>query len=233
VIAFRPSVAATVGTVAVVSGLLSLGFWQLRRHDAAIERKAMVERTMALPPLEITGSEGLRSARRWRRVRVSGAFTGEQVRVGPSYDIFRGAMHDGVRLIAPLKLADGSLVLIDRGWVPDAASENSPVTLPQADQALEGILLRSRAEVGSHLGGDLFRSVDSGRISEYLGVTVASLFLRLSGAKDALPRAGYAAYRVRRPHLQYAVTWFGLALALTVIWVGTGAVRGRRLGVRI
>jgi cytochrome oxidase assembly protein ShyY1 len=226
---FRPSWIATVGTTAVLAGLLSLGFWQLRRHEAAVARKATYDRTMALPPIEVKSRKALRPLTRWRRVRVLGQFAGPQVRVGPSYDRYQGAMHDGVRLVAPLKLGDGSLLFVDRGWVPDGMDDSIATLVPQGEQALEGLLLRSRAEVGSHLKGDLFRSVDTGRIAEHLGVRAASGFLRLGAGKDGLPRAGYAAYRIRRPHMQYAVTWFGLALALLVTWVGTGFVRGRRL----
>jgi surfeit locus 1 family protein len=91
-----------------------LGIWQL---DRLAQRKALNSRLaarLALPVLEVRRGISADSARQ-RRVTATGRYDFAAERTWPGRS-FEGT--PGVALITPLRLADGSAVLVDRGWVP-------------------------------------------------------------------------------------------------------------------
>src|SRR5207237_9133813 len=91
-----------------------LGVWQLDRLRQRRERHAVTRAALGLPLLEATGALTLDSAR-GRRLHARGVYdyAGERVWRPRAYE---GV--PGVALITPVKLADGSAVLVDRGWAP-------------------------------------------------------------------------------------------------------------------
>ncbi|MEU5938615.1 SURF1 family protein [Micromonospora sp. NPDC047548] len=125
-------------TLAAAAVMVLLGNWQLNRYE---QRTAVNERIDAgsrgtpaplrdaLPaPAGGAGSVGPAPAERaeWSRVTATGRYDASNV------VLVRGRTVDskvGFEVLAPLVLADGTAVLVDRGWVP--AAPGGAMAMPQ------------------------------------------------------------------------------------------------------
>jgi len=194
----RRDVVAAVVALAVAIVCVRLGVWQLDRLGQRRARNAILAARLALPPLAVSRTTAPDSALQ-RRLIARGVydFAGELIGLGRSFD---GT--PGVALITPLRLEDGSVVFVDRGWVPSPDARH-------VDQAL-------------------YREPDSATV-EGLGVLpprgypALPFILQQTGtaAAQGLPRRWPAPALDNGPHLSYAIQWFSFAL---IIVVGTGAL---------
>ncbi len=98
----------------VAAVCVRLGVWQLDRLHQRRERNAVLVAARVRPPLEVTGSVSGDSARD-RRLAARGVYDYGHERLWRARS-FEGV--PGVDLVTPLRLADGSAVLVDRGWAP-------------------------------------------------------------------------------------------------------------------
>lgn len=189
--------------VLVAAGCISAGIWQLRRLAGRRARNAAQQARLALPPLEVHRGLSADSAR-GRRVRASGVYDFSAQRTWPGRS-FEGT--PGVGLITPLGLADGSAVLVDRGWVysPDAFHVDHDYR--EADTAaVSGVALippRGRGDVS---------------VAGFLPFVIQ---LEGRDPPTGLPRRWPPPAFDDGPHLSYAIQWFSFAL---IALVGTAAM---------
>ncbi len=200
----RRDVKLAIGAVIVAALCVGAGIWQLDRLAQRRTRNAVLEARLALPPLEVRQGLGADSAR-WRRVIAIGVydFNAEQTWPGRS---FEGT--PGVALITPLRLADGSAVLVDRGWVysPDAFHVDHSSYREPATTTVTGIAL-----VPPRGGGDVV-------VTGFLPFVI-----QFAGRDPArgLPRRWPPPVFDNGPHLSYAIQWFSFAL---IALVGTAVM---------
>ena len=197
--------------VLVAAGCVRLGIWQLHRLGERRARNAALAARLALPALEVRGRGVTADSARQRRVRATGRydFDGEKVWPGRS---FEGT--PGVALVTPLRLPDGSAVLVDRGWAPSPdAFHVDHAAYREADSAsIEGLALvppRGRGDV--HTAGFLPFVIQVERPE----------------AARGLPRRWPPPQLDDGPHLSYAIQWFSFAL---IALVGTAALLWRSRG---
>ena len=196
-------------TLAIMAGLIaalciSAGVWQLGRLEQRRARNAVLKARLALPPLEVRPALGADSAR-WRRVVATGVYDFSAERTWPGRS-FQGT--PGVALITPLRLTDGSAVLVDRGWVysPDAFHVDHTTYREPATATVTGIALvppRGRGDVD---------------VAGFLPFVI-----QVEGRDPAsgLPRRWPAPVFDNGPHLSYAIQWFSFAL---IALVGTAVM---------
>ena len=110
----RRDLVGLVVALLIAATCVRLGVWQLDRLHGRRERNAALFAARARPPLEVDGSLPADSARD-RRLHARGVYDyrHEQFWRARSYE---GV--PGVDLVTPLRLADGTAVLVDRGWAP-------------------------------------------------------------------------------------------------------------------
>jgi surfeit locus 1 family protein len=225
---FRPSLWSNLALVFVGWGLLSLGFWQVDRGYEMSEKKKSFDQATAAAPAEVSKMEHLSASEPWRRVRVKGRYTGEQGRVINKY--IDGEL--GVWLAAVLQLVDGGYLVVMRGWVPESDRIWAP---PKGDQELLGMIQSGSADLAATLSNGTFRSLDAHAVLTHFKRSPGYGRLLIEGElvpsgkafPEPLPRRGFYANRIRRPHREYAGTWFGLAVALFGIWLYAGLRRGQ------
>ena len=197
----RRDIIAGVIALLVAGACVRLGFWQLDRLQQRRARNAELAGRLALPPIEVSNGTPVDSARQ-RRVAARGVFdyANEQVWGGRS---FEGT--PGVALVTPLRLSDGSAVLVDRGWAP------SPDAFHLAHE-------RYRETDSADVDGIGF-SVPRGRgdvsTAGYLPFVIQQL---QPEAARGLPRRWPAPAMDDGPHLSYAIQWFSFAV---IVLVGT------------
>jgi surfeit locus 1 family protein len=198
--------------------LLALGTWQLQRLAWKEDILAGIAERMALPPGDVP-AEPVEAEDEYRRVDAGGTFRPGEIHVYTSAPP-RGV---GYRVIAPFALEDGREILVDRGFVP-VGDKDAPRPLGRA--RITGTLLWPDDGADSAAPPDLDRNVwlarDLPRMAEVLGT--APVLVVLSATDDpAAPMPLPAGVDIRNDHLEYAVTWFGLAavwavMTLSLLW---------------
>ncbi|MDH3496613.1 MAG: SURF1 family protein [Gemmatimonadota bacterium] len=196
-----------------------LGVWQLDRLDQRRALNTALETRLAAPPIALTtGVVATVDSLTFRRVRASGvfAFADEVVEGGRT---FRGA--PGAYLLTPLRFADGSAVLVLRGWsyAPDGMTVERGAVVEAESVTVEGVLLPVAGRW----------SVRPDTLPR--GYPLLPLVLRRTTPPPALPeRLAIVALppRDNGPHLAYAIQWFAFA----VIALVGGVILARRQPVR-
>ncbi len=230
---FRPGVAATLATLLAFAVLVGLGGWQVKRLFWKRDLIARIEAGMTAPAVDLERLPAPGKEFDFRRVRLSGELLA-------AHNFAYGAVTRdgrlGASLITPMRLADGTILLVDRGWLPEARlPPMEPARLAAAARArVDGVLLflgdaRRRPFVPDNdLAARRFYWFDLETVARLVRAPVAPFLLR---AREAEPPEVLAAVSPVRPdlpnrHLGYAATWFGLAASLLVIYVVFGFRRG-------
>ena len=222
---FRPAFWPTVCTVPMLMVLIALGTWQVQRLHWKTALIATMEQRLAMAPVELPAGGVDPDDWAYRRVRVSGRFDygGELHMVANSQ---HGAL--GYQIFTPLdRPATGDWVLVNRGWVP--AKFKDPATRAEGQVAgrvtVEGLVRPGRRQARFVPDNDPARNVwfypDLRQMAAALGRPVPALFVEAGPAPNpgGLPVGGQTRVRIRNMHLEYAITWYGLAVALAVIYV--------------
>ncbi len=208
--------------LAVAAGLASLGAWQLRRAQfktELLDRIASAERSPV-------AAFSMTNAEHFRNVIVTGDWIAARA-LALDNQLQQG--RPGVRWYVPIKTTQGSILLVDLGW--QMRSDRSvPLTLPPLpDGELSGVLLPPPG-AGLMLGADapgwpkLVTRLDFAQLEPYFDAPLLNSVLELKNAQSPSIRAELLP---PERHRGYAVQWFGLSLAVLVIYL-TLALRGRR-----
>lgn len=222
---FRPELRTTAATIPAFAILIGLGVWQLDRlawKTALIETfETRVAAAPAPPPAAIGDIEEWQ----FRRLRLEGEFLHDK-EVQVTGKPFEGTA--GFHVVAPLLLADGRTVLVNRGWVPESRRlpESRRETLVPGPVAVEGILREDRRRgyfvPDNEPEGEVWLYIDTAEIAARRGLgPVAPYYvdaLRPPGPYT-LPIGASDRIAVRNEHLQYAMTWFLLAAALAGVYI--------------
>lgn len=136
----------------------------------------------------------------------------------------------GFFVYTPLKLADGRFVLINRGFVPYDRKDSTtrPEGQIEGPVTITGLARDPLAEKPSFLVPDndpaknIFYWKDRDVMARSAGLDPAALVPFFIDANDApnpggLPVGGVTIIDLPNNHLQYAVTWYGLAAALAAV----------------
>ncbi len=202
-------------TLAMMPILLGLGAWQVERRAWKHAIIAGIEAAEARPAIPLPADPP-----QFAKVRVAGTLRNDIVGLyGAEGRILPSGPAVGGQLITPLERADGPPILVFRGWVPALPAPAAP-----APAEIEGyIRLPERPgwfAPDPELAARRFYTLDPAGIGAALGLgQVAPFVLVALGPKgDTLPDPSHALPRPPDNHLEYALTWFGLALILATIF---------------
>jgi surfeit locus 1 family protein len=219
--------------------LVSLGTWQVERlywKEALIA--AIAERRSA-PPVSLEEIEAMAATGEdidYRALRVSGVYDH-----GKERHFF--ATHEGrtgYYVFTPLMLADGRALFVNRGFVPFEMKEAATRAEGQVagTVTIDGLARPRLSEKPSSLVPDndiaknIFYWKDLDAMARAAGIAadrIVPFFLDADSSKNpgGLPIGGVTQFDLPNNHLQYALTWYGLAGALVVV-CGAYVFRQRR-----
>ena len=222
-------------TAVMLIGFVGLGVWQLQRR---VEKHALIaaltERLAAAPvalPPPAQWSQLTPAADEFRRVRFSAAYEhAPDAMVYSSGSAIREDLSGpGTWAFLPARLSDGATVVIDAGFVPNTMQERAlqdsavnglvtgePVTLTGYLRFPEKAGLLTPAE---SLTKRLWFTRDHLAMARILGWgEVAPFYIDLETPVPAggVPKPGPLDVHLKDDHLQYAITWFGLAGAVVI-----------------
>jgi surfeit locus 1 family protein len=228
---FRPRLIPTLLAIPGVLVLLGLGTWQLERLQEKTEINAFRAARVAAPPVELPAVVDNPAEYEFRHVIVRGMFLHEReiLMNGTSQ---RG--NPGKYILTPLQRDAGPPVLINRGWVPPerANAANRAAGQVSGPIAVDGVLrveprrltgflsLIVPAENNPALGQWFW--FDLPAMAQAAGQPeLAPYYIEAVNAPNpgGFPIGGQTIVELPSNHLQYAITWYSLALALAVIYV--------------
>lgn len=232
-------VVSLVLLVVALSVLVSLGTWQVRRLHWKEALIADIEVRRALPPAPLSDIEAA-AARgedfEYRPVRVEGRFLNDRER--HFFATFDG--RTGYYVYTPFELDGGRFLFVNRGFVPyemkDPASRREG--LPEGRQTVTGLARARLAGKPSwvvpenDVAGDIFYWKDLSAMAASAGLAeqkVVQFFVDADATPvpGSWPKGGVTQIDLPNDHLQYAITWYGLAVVLLVIAL-TAFLRGRK-----
>src|SRR5215471_21020132 len=223
-----PSIAAA----AAFAVLLSLGLWQLDRRAWKEGLIATIERRLSAPPVALpapaTWPRLTAAEDEFLRVAMTAEFlNGREALVYTSGSALReGTSGPGYWVFTPARLADGALVMVNRGFVPDGKQDPTARVQGQIESPIKLVgVLRWPEKPGLFTpASDSVRNIwfarDSAAMAAAKGIGVAPFYMELESPEPpgGLPRAGRLRPSLPNNHFGYAVTWFGLAAVLIGVY---------------
>jgi cytochrome oxidase assembly protein ShyY1 len=243
----RPRTSFAVFTVAMVAVFVSLGLWQLQRRAEKHRLVAALNERLA------AGPEPLPPASQWsvltpahdefRRVRFTANYQpGPDTMVYSSGSALREDISGpGTWAFLPARLPDGHTVVVNAGFVQNTMQDRA-----EQDRAVARLITREPVTLtgyirfpevagvltpASNVPKRLWFARDHLSMAAALGWgNVAPFYIDLEAPAPAsgIPKPGPLDVHLKDDHLQYAITWFGLAGAVVIAF---GAwLRGQRRG---
>jgi surfeit locus 1 family protein len=213
--------------------LVALGTWQIERKTWKEGLIAALTERLAAPPTALPAPRAWPSldptTDEYRRVKFSATFDhGKEALVYAAGSAFRPDVSGpGYWIFTPARLADGDFVMVDRGFVPEARKDPASRADGQIAGPVEIVgVMRwpdprhwfSPADDPAH---NLWFTRDPAAIAGAKGVgPVAPFYVEQASPVPprGLPQPGKLVVNLPNSHLQYAVTWYGLALVLVVVF---------------
>lgn len=229
----------SIVTLVALAILLALGTWQVQRLAWKEALIATIDSRVAASPVPLAEVERTAASggdSEYQPVATSGTYLHAK-------EQFFFATHDGQSgwfVYTPLQMADGRAVFVNRGFVP--YDRKSPETRPegQIGGEIEVVGLARTAPDGkpswlvpdNQPAENVFYWKDLAAMTANAGLdpkTVVPFFVdaRKTDVPGGYPVGGVTIVEMPNNHLQYAVTWYGLAAALLGVYIAMLLRRGR------
>jgi surfeit locus 1 family protein len=216
--AHRPLLLPIVATALFAVVCARLGVWQLDRLAQRRAFNATLHQRLAGAPLPVSTLPRDTTRGHYHRVTARGRFDyAGQVALATRSNL--GS--PGVHLLTPLRLDDGNVVMVNRGWVyaPDAMTidaskwrehEGDSVTVTGYAETWTG---REAAPLPA--ARRVVRTLDSAAVARLVGAPVLPYFVAQTSdsarAADRVVRLGEPTLD-EGSHQSYAIQWFSFAL---------------------
>lgn len=198
---------------AILAALILLGNWQVRRMGEKADYLAALDARLSAPPVPLPATPDP-EADRFLSVSASGRLTGPETHILVSTRDF-GA---GFRIIQAFE-TDGRKILVDRGFIPtnrkSAQRSTTPLTITGN--------LHWPDEVDGYtpekdLAANIWYARDVPALARHLGTEPVLLIARATTPRDStVTPLPVDTSSIPNRHLEYVLTWYGLALTWVVM----------------
>jgi surfeit locus 1 family protein len=230
-----------IATLLGVAFLIALGTWQMQRLAWKQSLMGSIAERVHAKPVALAVAEE-RAAEggdvEYTRVVAEGELVNDR-------EIHLYALDEnggpGFHVITPLKLADGSLVLVNRGFVPNDLKDPARRSAGQLSGAARVTgLLRHGDQQGMFIpANDASRNIWYWRDTTAMATAAAGpggprvhSFIIDQEAEPAppggWPKGGVTRLTLSNRHLEYALTWYGLAVALVGVFLAFAVSRWKQ-----
>jgi surfeit locus 1 family protein len=239
---FKPMLVPTLWLIPLLAVLIGLGTWQIQRLHWKLDLLAKIHTGLTSAPVSLRDvlsaydMDHITNAD-YRRVTVRGLFeNGEEI-----FFFTTGPDGDPVyHVVTPFLMDDGHTLLIDRGYIP-MEMLNSPAWKAGdlgGQRAVVGIIRKPGAPgwftPPMNISKRIVHTRDPDTLAKAFGLkNIFPMFLEADAAPNpgGWPVGGVTVVDLPNNHLQYAITWFALALGLLGVYLAYHHSRGR-LGLR-
>lgn len=224
--------AATLAGMALTA---RLGVWQLDRAAQKIALQQAIEQRGEAPPLpeaQLARDGEAAQAQVHRRATVAGTWM-------PTFTVHLDNRqmdgHVGFDVLTPLRLDDGSVLLVQRGWRPRDFNDRThlaPLPVPGGRVEITGRLALGPArlyELGEPQPGPIRQNLDLAAFARETGLPLRPLMLlQTSASDDGLLRDWPRPAADVQKHYGYAFQWFALCALILALHVWFRILRPRR-----
>ena len=220
--------------------LLALGTWQIQRKAWKEQLIATLTERLQAPPAPLPSAAAWpaldQTGNEYRRVTFRAEFeTAKEAFVFATASAFRPDVKgQGFWIFTPARLADGSVVVVNRGFMPLAVAKTLSNRVNPGIVEITGAMRWPEASHWFTPKGspteNLWFARDPAPIAAAKGWgPVAPFYVEQESPVPAggWPQPGKLVPSLPDNHLQYAVTWYGLALVLAVVFVVWAVKSGR------
>lgn len=199
-----------------------LGRWQWGKYE---DRSARADRITAhyeakpVPVDEVLTTDPVAVEDEWTRVEATGEYLPDEqllVRNRPLDGTY------GYEVLVPLRLGDGDVLVVDRGWVPNSpkgadVAPEVPAT-PEGRVTVTGWVRLGESSLGRHLPAGQVASINLGEVAEQVDADVLGGYLELQQESPDADRPEPLAVpdTDTGPHLAYAIQWW---IVIPALWV--------------
>ena len=205
-----------------------LGVWQLERRAEALAEVSKIDTNFDSSPITVAEAlptlDAFAESQKWLPVVMTGTYlrTDELLVRNRPLNI-----NPGFEVLTPLLLADGTVFIVDRGWVPTGQGQDAPDVVPAAPTGQVTVIVRLKAGepslAGRSASGNQIATINLDDIAGRLGGSTYTGAYGLMSSEDPAPvESPIAAARPVRdegPHLSYAFQWFVFGL---LAFIGLG-----------
>lgn len=213
-------------TVFLLCVLVGLGTWQLERK---VWKENLITEIEARRSANVVDIAQIDNAKDWnyQPVFAVGTFQGETSFLMPMISL-KG--EGGYALLTPFKLQNGGHILVNRGWIPyqDLDKKYAP---PAGAVTIKGLMRTptkpnwltpaNQPERGVWYSYDLPAMAKAAGIPVLLPMVID---VDATPNEGGYPMGGQTRLTLSNNHMGYAVTWFGLAIVLLVVY-GVSAIK--------
>jgi cytochrome oxidase assembly protein ShyY1 len=206
---------------AIACGFLSS--WQLNRGNEAAAANAVIEANFHSAPVPLDEVlpklDAFRPDQQWRRVTVTGTYLTDDellVRNRPT------SAGPGFEVLTPLRLADGSVFIVDRGWVPTGEEHDAPDAVPAPPAGEVTVIARlkpSEPRLDARTGsGDQLATIELPAVKARIGGSVYTGAYGVLDSQSPSPAESLTPVLMTEPtqdeglHWSYMIQWIIFAL---------------------
>jgi surfeit locus 1 family protein len=201
-------------------GLVALGTWQLQRMEWKKELIATIDSRINGTPIQLSDYKNL-DTNEYALMEVEGKFLYDK-EISIMNKTFNGK--GGIHSMTPLQTTAGDIILVNRGWTP---LEKDPLK-PEGTQKIIGVIRATQHlnYIGRHIMID-----NNPAKKEWFTINLPQMYAAVNAPEkeyylDMVNEDGNKTFPYALPkkieiyneHLQYVLTWYGIALALVVIY---------------
>lgn len=215
-----------------------LGRWQWHRHEDKAARAERINSHYLARPVPLSAAmprpdANLPLSEEWTLVNTTGRYAGQSlmlVRNRPNNGVF------GYEVVVPLALANGSSLLVDRGWIPNGRSAAEPSAVPATpagEVTVTGWLRVGEPSLGRQMPTGQLASINLAEAGATTGASLYGAYLIMRGEARTFGQAGTSDDQIVRPlalaspdtdegpHLAYALQWwFGAPVGFVLVFFG-------------
>ena len=206
-------------TSLMLAALLSLGTWQVQRLHWKENLLATIDTRLHQAPADVSTLSNTEDVN-YRHATASGTLQNTHI-------FYLSAISQtgqgGYHILTPLALADGTYLLADRGWIP-YDHKNGDFSRPEGPITLSGILRIPEHfwfQPPNNPAKNDWYAIDFPALATAAHIPALKPYLLEVDATDAqtYPTGGQTRVTIPNNHLVYAITWYGMAVALLVIYL--------------
>jgi surfeit locus 1 family protein len=229
---FSPSLIATVVLFLLAALFANLGLWQARRGDGKV---ATEQQFATAKPLLLL--DAIQRKARFAQIDVSGHYDDKRHFLLDN-QVWHGQA--GVHVFTPFYSREGTVIMVNRGWLPLAADRKTmpAIPTPQNQTVLRGMLnifpvpgrkLGPADQLSTTKWPQLVTYLNVADMSVALDTQLAEWIIQLSDTEQAgfEGRDWQPVFLTSNKHKAYSFQWYALAGISIVLWISNGIRRSR------
>ena len=233
----RPLLWPTLISLPILVLCMALGIWQMERREWKRDILDRIAANQSAPPIafdELIIGDPLR--REYGKASITGVFLHDK-----EFHLAARSRKDdvGIQVVTPVQTDDGAIVLFDRGWVPSLKKDPAKRAEGQIQGKVQLTGVVRRAQIQRQFAPDnapdrnIWFYVDVPRMRQMAGgkpdPVLDTFFLEADATPNpgGLPIGGQTQLDIPNDHLQYAITWFLIGLALVGVYLSFHWENGR------